>query len=183
MKSSPCALAAAAVLAAGCAAHQPRGRWDASARSVCAGQVCYTVGALAPDWRMVHQESASAGWFNDRADAVIETNATCRDDADAAPLKALTRELLVGYTERHISDETMVPLLGREALRTRLTAKLDGVPMQLELYVIKRNGCIFDISYAAPPDRFAAGAPDFARFVASFSDARPSLAHAARGGS
>ncbi|HEX8953495.1 MAG TPA: hypothetical protein VF945_16680, partial [Polyangia bacterium] len=74
-----------------------------------------------------------------------------------------------------------VPLDRREALRTRVTAKLDGVPMTLELYVVKRDGCIFDLSYAAPPDAFERGAADFRRFVDGFGDARQ--ARASRGGS
>jgi hypothetical protein len=174
---------AVAAVAAGCAAKLPPGHWDASARRVCAGHVCYVVGTLDDSWRLVHQESAAVGWFSDRAGAVIESNATCRDDAEAAPLTALTRELLVGYTERHILDEKLVPLLRREALRTRVTAKLDGVPMTLEIYVVRRNGCVFDLSYAAPPDLFAVAAPDFARFVAGFADARPDLAAVVHAGS
>jgi hypothetical protein len=172
---------AAIVAVGGCEAHLPRGRWDASARRVCTSEVCYGVGALDGEWRMVHQESASAGWYNARVGGVIETNATCRDDVEAAPLAALTRELLVGYSERRVTDQALLPMLGREGLRTRIEAKLDGVPMRLEIYVIKRNGCVFDIGYAAPPDRFDAGEPAFTQFAGSFTDGR--TASADRGGS
>jgi hypothetical protein len=177
------ALALVGAVAAGCAAKLPPGRWDAAARRVCAGRVCYIVGPLDDSWRLVHQESAAAGWFNDRAGAIIASNASCHDDAEAAPLGALTRQLLVGYTERRILDEEMVPFAQREAQRTHLIAKLDGVPMELEIYVLRRDGCVFDLSYAAPPGSFAVAAPDFARFVAGFVDARPHLAAAAKRGS
>ncbi len=73
-----------------------------------------------------------------------------------------------------------MPLDRREALHTHLDAKLDGVPMTLDLYVMKRNGCIFDLSYAAPPDAFARGYGDFQRFVDGFADTR--LMTASRGG-
>jgi hypothetical protein len=177
------ALAVVAAIAAGCAAKLPPGHWDAAARRVCAGRVCYVVGALDDSWQMVHQESAAAGWFNTRAGAIIASNASCHDDAEAAPLSALTRQLLVGYTERRILDERVVPFAQREALRTRVIAKLDGVPMELEILVLRRNGCVFDLSYAAPPGSFAVAAPDFARFVAGFVDARPNLAAAVKRGS
>jgi hypothetical protein len=176
-------LVVAAALAAGCAAKLPPGHWDASARRLCAGHVCYVVGPLDGNWRMVHLQSAGAGWFNNVAGAIIESNATCRDDAEAAPLKALTRELLVGYTERQFLDEQLVRMQAREALRTQLIARLDGVPMRLEIYVLRRNGCVFDLAYAAPPRSFAVAEPDFARFVAGFADARPDLAAAGRPGS
>lgn len=165
---------------AGCA-HAPKGRFDAARDQVCAGQVCYHVGDLGPEWRVVHQQGSAVGFFNDDVGAVIEANATCRDDADAAPLGALTRQLLIGYTERQIESQEKVALDNREALHTRLTAKLDGVPMQLDLYVLKRNGCIFDLSYAAPPATAARGQADFARFVDGFADERQ-VAGAARGG-
>jgi hypothetical protein len=149
MPGRPLVLAVAA--AVGCAASLPPGHWEARTRRLCAGRVCYIVGPLDESWRMVHQESAALGWFNNRSGAVIVSNASCHDDADAAPLAALTRELLVGYTERRILDEQLVPMARREALRTRLVAKLDGVPMELEIYVLRRDGCVFDLSYAAPP--------------------------------
>ena len=63
----------------------------------------------------------------------------------------------------------MLPLAQREALRTVVEVKLDGVPMVLDLWVLKRDGCLFDLSYAAPATRFAEGAADFGRFVAGFS--------------
>jgi hypothetical protein len=174
--------AAVAVAALGCA-HMPKGRVEAlgDGDRVCAGDVCYRIGALGERWRLVHVEGASVGYFSHDVGGVIEANASCRDDAEASPLPTLTRTLLIGYTERKIESQAMVPLDRREALRTRVAVKLDGVPMTLELYVMKRNGCIFDLSYAAPPDAFARGSDDFQRFVDGFADARE--AKAARGGS
>ena len=129
----------------------------------------------------MHQEGTAVGFFSDSVGGVIEANATCRDDADAAPLRALTRQLLIGYTDRNVESQDKVSLDEREALHTRVDAKLDGVPMTLDLYVMKRNGCIFDLSYAAPPDAFARGAADFQRFVDGFADVRDVMT--ARGGS
>jgi hypothetical protein len=165
-------LVAVAAAAAGCA-HGPRGHYDPAAEQVCAGRVCYRVGALDDSqWRLVHQEGASVGFYSDRVGGVISANAACRDDADAAPLASLTRQLLIGYTERHVTRQELVGLDAREALHTRVDAKLDGVPMALDLYVLKRDGCIFDLSYAAPPADFARGERDFAGFVAGFADTR-----------
>ena len=171
------ALAAALAAATDCA-HVPRGRIEAGRDSdrICAGDVCYRVGVLGGSWRLVHQEGASVGFFSDDVGGVIEANATCRDDADAAPLPVLTRQLLIGYTDRKIESQLQVPLDRREALRTHVAVKLDGVPMTLELYVLKRNGCIFDLSYAAPPAAFARGSGDFQHFVDGFADARAATA-------
>ena len=42
---------------------------------------------------------------------------------------------------------------GREALRTVARAKLDGVPRELELVVLKKDGCVYDFALVAPPGR------------------------------
>lgn len=168
---------ALAALAAGCA-HGTIAARDQHDR-VCSGEVCYRIAPLGGDWQLVHQDKAAVGFFSPRIGGVIESNATCNADADVAPLQVLTNHLLIGYTDVRTESQERVPLDQREALHTRVTAKLDGVPMTMELYVMKRNGCIFDLSYAAPPDRFAGGLPDFARFVDHFADVRDKLA---RGG-
>ena len=151
---------------------------SAPARSAIAWARCRRAGAS------VHLESAAIGFYSADVGGVIEANASCRDDAEAAPLEALTRLLLIGYTERNdrLADRRCRSTQ-REALRTQLDAKLDGVPMTLDLLVMKRNGCIFDLSYAAPPDRFARGSTDFAQFVDGFADTRsPTGGAASRGG-
>jgi hypothetical protein len=56
----------------------------------------------------------------------------------------LTRHLLIGTTERETLAEETLPLDGREALRSRVAAKLDGVPLVYEMYVLKKDGCIYD---------------------------------------
>ncbi len=81
----------------------------------------------------------------------------CGQRDDDAPLSALTGHLIMGTTEREFETEEVVPFDRREALHTVLRAKLDGVPMQYDIYVMKKDGCVFDLVYVAPPDRFAAG--------------------------
>jgi hypothetical protein len=172
---------AAALVAAGCA-HAPHGHIveSTSGDRVCAGKVCYRVGALPDGWRLVHQEGASVGYYSDAVGGVIEANATCRDDAEATPLLSLTQQMLIGYTDRKVESQATVPLDAREALRTRVGVKLDGVPMTLDLFVMKRNGCIFDLSYAAPPGAFGRGHAAFQGFVDGFADVR--ALQASRGG-
>jgi hypothetical protein len=161
------------VAGAGCFGHAPRGRYDAASDQVCAGKVCYRVGNLdGRQWRLVHQEGTSIGFYSNGVGGIISANAACRDDAEAAPLASLTRQLLIGYTERKVQKQELVALDAREALHTRVDAKLDGVPMTLDLYVLNRDGCIFDLSYAAPPEAFARGEQDFAGFVTGFADTR-----------
>ncbi len=65
-----------------------------------------------------------------------------------------------------------IPFDGREALHGRLTAKLDGVPMGYDLFVLRKDGCIYDFVYVAPPARVAEGVPGFEHFVQGFHTVR-----------
>jgi hypothetical protein len=152
------------LLLAACA----HGHWDPTARRVCSRNVCYRMGEL-PGWQLLRQKDGEIAFYQTQFDAVAQANATCRDDADATPLEVLMRHLLIGYTEVQVQKKERLPLDGREALHQLVAARLDGVPVVLDLYVIKRNGCIFDLSLAAMPARYADVERDFARFVAGFA--------------
>jgi hypothetical protein len=158
------------LLGVGCA----NTRWSASAHQLCSGRSCYHVGTLDPPWRLIHRRGAALGFFSPTVGGVILVSASCRDDADAAPLTALTNRLLIGYTERRTLSQDLVALDRREALRTVLEAKLDGVAIILDLYVLKRDGCILDLSLAAPAARYPKGRADFDRFVIAFANEKRS---------
>ncbi len=152
----------------GCVQPPPPGRWDAAAGRLCSEDVCYQVGRLGGDWQVAHREGGAIGFYSATVGGVIESNATCRDDADAASLEVLTRHLLIGYTDQRVRCVERRALDWREARRTVVDAKLDGVPMTMDLWVMKRDGCVYDLAFVAPPDSFAMGAVDFARFVGGF---------------
>ena len=48
-----------------------------------------------------------------------------------------------------LNFQTPTRLNGREALRSELTAALDGVTKQYLVYVLKKNGCVYDFMYIA----------------------------------
>lgn len=149
-------------------------RWNDHKSQLCSHQGCYRVGRLGPDWRFLRTERNSVLFFNESISGVMQGNATCRGDTEAATLQHLTEHMFIGYTERDTQLQALVPLAQREALHTVARAKLDGVPMVLDLYVLKRNGCVFDLSYSAPPELYERGRADFARFVHGFVDERHS---------
>jgi len=61
----------------------------------------------------------------------------------------------MGTTAREFESQRVFPFDGREAMRSILRAKLDGVPLQYDILVMKKDGCLYDLVYVAPPDRFA----------------------------
>jgi hypothetical protein len=142
-------------------------RTNPESHQLCAGNDCYRFGEL-PGWRVVRQKKGEVAFFEDQFGAVAQINATCRQDAEAASLEVLLRHLLIGYTDLRVREREKLTLAEREALHSVQEVRLDGVPVVLDLYVLKRNGCVFDLSLAAPPDRYVRASTDFARFVGGF---------------
>jgi len=97
----------------------------------------------------------------------VDSNCGSRFDI---PLKALRNHLMIGFTEREIIDEELVPMDGREALRTRFTAKLDGVPRDMILQILKKDGCVYDFGMITPiGSSFDEALPDFDRMITGFA--------------
>jgi hypothetical protein len=129
------------------------------------GDLIVHVGPLPPNWRRVDVEGADLAFRDDAREGSTLFSVRCGRRDDDAPLRVLTQHLIMGTTDREFDAEETIPFDGREAMHSRLRAKLDGVPMQYEIYVMKKDGCVYDIVYVASLDHFAEGAPDFDRFV------------------
>ncbi|MCA9600552.1 MAG: hypothetical protein KC417_00930, partial [Myxococcales bacterium] len=132
------------------------------------GDTRYAVGDPGTGWsRVDFDRQNDLAWSNGNG-GLIQVNANCAPDLDI-PLEALTNHLLIGFTEREALGAQKEPFAGREALRTRVRAKLDGVPRDLELVVTKKDGCVYDFALVTPVgDAFAQSQPGFARVLAGF---------------
>jgi hypothetical protein len=133
--------------------------------------VVFRVPPRPPEWRPIQVDAASLAFRDEAHEASVLVNGRC--PADDAPLLALTNHLIMGTTEREILDQRTIPLDAREALFTRMHAKLDGVPMLYDIYVLKKDGCVYDFVYVAPPERGDDGVAAFERFVEGFRAGAP----------
>ncbi|WP_371877538.1 hypothetical protein [Pyxidicoccus parkwayensis] len=133
--------------------------------------VRYRVGKLPEAWHRVWLEGNDLAFAEEGTGRAISVNATC-EGHDDPPLPVLTRHLLAGFTERQELSSQLVPMAEREALRSRYLAKMDGVPVQLELVVLKKDNCVFDFSYVAPPGMADARMADFDTVLAGFESER-----------
>jgi hypothetical protein len=120
-------------------------------------------------WQRIDAEGANLAFRDSQGGSTIAVSGRCGKDSDDVPLPALTRHLFMQFTERETSLEETVPFDGREALHTVMTAKLDGVPKKFDVWVLKKDGCVYDLYFIAEPERFDAGAGEFRKFVSGFS--------------
>ncbi len=134
--------------------------------------VAFKVGDVPATWRPVSVDAANLAYRDEARRASALVNGRCGRKDDDTPLVALTGQLLMGTTAREIASEETIPFDGREALHTRLTAKLDGVPLGYDVYVLKKDGCVYDLVYVGDPRVMEAGVPDFERFVSGFRTVR-----------
>ncbi len=129
------------------------------------GGVSVRFGPVPAGWTSITVQGADVAYRDEADEGSVLFDVRCHDRDDDAPLPSLTEHLIMGTTARDVQREDTIPFDGREALHTLMTAKLDGVPMQYDLYVMKKDGCVYDLVYVAPPDRFAAGSASFERFA------------------
>lgn len=125
----------------------------------------------APGWRRAAFADNDLAWVSPGTGHVIAMNATCVGHEDP-PLEVLTTHLLIGFTDRELVDRRRLELDGRGALRSTFRARLDGVPRQLDLVVLKKNGCVHDLTLVSPVGREAEHQALFEAMVAGFRQER-----------
>jgi hypothetical protein len=150
------------VFGAGCASNAYDGRIYRN------DQLAFRIGPVPESWRPIEASDALLAFRDDAKNATIAVNARCGLDGDDVPLEALTKHLFLQFTQRQVQDQGLVRMDGREALRTQIVAALDGVPKRYTVYVLKKDGCVYDFLHIAD-DASVAHEPSFERFVHSFS--------------
>jgi hypothetical protein len=131
------------------------------------GPVVFRIGVLPTPWRRVQIPDGQLA-FHHAEGGTILAHATCERREDVS-LNVLTNHLMFGIEQRRELARTPLSLDGREALRTRIVGRLDGVAVALDLVVMKKDGCTYDLELASSPQVFALRQRDFERFVEGFA--------------
>lgn len=130
------------------------------------GELAFRVGPVPEDWQSIQAENTLLAFRDRDGSATIAVNGRCGKDGDDVPLESLTHHLFLHFTERQVQTQEKLALDGRDALRTVLLAKLDGVPKHFVVVVLKKDGCVYDFLRIGSD---ASGADEFDRFVRGFS--------------
>lgn len=124
---------------------------------------------MGPGWEVASDGPADLELRRPAVRAGIAVNATCAGNAPTRPLAVLSRHLVFGMQAKEILERKEVAVAGHRALRLLLEGRLNGAPVQVEAYVVKGEGCVYDLIYAAPPEAFTGGLEDFRAVVGSFA--------------
>lgn len=132
-----------ALLFFGLIACSSRGRFDGVEYQD--GAVHFRLGEGPSGFARVESNESLVSLSNDASHAAILVNARCHLDGDDVPLRALVQHLFLQFTERNLISETPLTLDGRAALRVELLATLDGVQRHFVVFVLKKDGCVYDL--------------------------------------
>ncbi len=132
-------------------------------------RVTYRIGDLPPGWRQLLVRDADLVFKHGEGGAIL-INAMCGSDhIDDVPLDVLVNQSLFGVEARQEQARMPLTLDGRAALRAQITGTLDGVPIALDMVVVKKDGCTFDFQLIAAPDEVEKRRPDFEQVYSGFT--------------
>lgn len=97
----------------------------------------------------------------------LAVNSTCQSYSDVS-LEVLMHHLLMGFTGVEQLEQARAPMDGRESLYGHYRAQMDGVPVELGLVVLKKDGCVYDFTYLSPPGRYDEAKAEFTQLLAAF---------------
>ena len=131
------------------------------------GKLRFHTGPVPAGWHGIEADGTLLAFRADQHDATVALNGRCGIDGDDVPLPSLTQHLFLQFTEREQKSQQELMLDGRAALRTDLVGKLDGVPKRFLVYVLKKDGCVYDFWRVSEPGGDDSAA--FEGFVKGFS--------------
>lgn len=158
-------LAGLALLASACAGHLSNGVFSG-------GATRYRIGEVPSTWALLPMQGCDIAFLARDSPHAVSINATCADHSDPS-LEVLTRHLLMGFTDEATLTQGRQQLDGREALRSHVIARLDGVPVELILVVMKKDRCVYDFTYLSPVGRLDERISTFEQILRNFRTGAP----------
>ncbi len=128
----------------------------------------YLVGQLPSQWQRVQVSQNVITFYNKQDEASITTDAFCGESFVDRPLDILASELASALTDLNTISTDRFMLDKRESYRQKVFGKMDGVPVKMDIVVIKKNSCNFDFVAVMPPKNSTKITKDFEQFFNGF---------------
>jgi hypothetical protein len=146
---------------------------DSSSNGKLNGQVyqskdtTYEIGILSDNWKRINIKGGDLAFFNELIQATITVNSTCNIKGNYG-LKALSNSLLIGFKDRQTLETKEITINGGKALESVYLGKLEHAPVKLSAVVLKKDSCVYDLTYSSSPDKFDSGLSEFKVFSSQF---------------
>jgi hypothetical protein len=124
-------------------------------------------GPLPESWRKTEMKGLAVAYYHAGYGATAGIAPLCEGISDYT-LESLAQQELVGLEEREVVEQGRVTVDGREAIDWVVKGSVDGVAMQVNLVVFRKDGCVYDLNLVSRPETFARAREDFRVFVNGF---------------
>ena len=128
----------------------------------------YRIRLPASSWVRVSLDGAVMAFRAPELRAAMAFGVDCKAP-ESGGVPWVARHLFFGLQAKLIQSREVVFLRDTEGVRTRLVARLDDAPVEVEGVTARRGECLYDFMYVAPPAAFARGQADFQAFVESWT--------------
>jgi hypothetical protein len=133
----------------------------------------YSVPAPVGAWVRVKPGGADKAWFHREYGGTIYFDSNCKERFEDGTLADLLTHLTFGLAQNEPLREESMTLDGRDALMRVYDGLIDGVSVRVGAVVTKKDMCIYDGIYIAPPGTFEDGWGSFVEVVSGFHTRRP----------
>lgn len=128
----------------------------------------YRVGDLPDGWQRMSSKARAISFYNETYRSSITTDAFCGRSFSDRPLDTLAGELSSVLSDRTTVTTKEFMLDERGALALTVEGTMDGVPIEMNIVVVKKDGCNFDFIAVMPPDAPEQVSHDFEQFYGGF---------------
>lgn len=128
----------------------------------------YYVGKLPEGWKNLRTGVKAASWYNPEYRSTLSTDVFCETSVGDQPIDAVAGEVAGALEDRKVTDRKEFMLDERGALREKVTGSVDGVSVVMDVVVIKKNNCAFNMVAIMPPEEVPSVTPVFEEFYGGF---------------
>jgi len=128
----------------------------------------YDLGTPGDTWQRVKPGGADHAWYHQGLSASIYTDSNCASRFEDRPLDALLGSAVFGIAHGDPERIDALTVDGRDARVEVVDGTVDGVAVRIGAAVLKKDHCLYDLVYIAPPTTFDAGWPAFEQVLTGF---------------
>lgn len=119
------------------------------------------------DFKEYKTQSSDKTWISHNTGNAIAYFSECNDPSDAS-LSVIQRESLATLAQSEVIESKLTTFNDREALWTYARGIMEGIRVDVQLMIFKKNQCTYSLSYVGREKSFKKEVDQFDNFVKSF---------------
>ena len=113
------------------------------------------------------QEPLDKAWRNLKNGNTISFLTECKSSTDPSH-KTIRDGIISGISEASIISQKMIQFNNRPTLDSIIKGAVDGIPTKMRILILKKDECIYTITYVGLDNYYDDDAPSFNKFIEEF---------------